>query len=111
MVSSLSSGEYLQSSGNVTCNSLCLLFGKIAHKGNHFIDSKLISPPLTYKHDILHLNFQIINVIDRETFYSKVLKLLLPFDFSPAVFRNFTVMSISKDERFIEGYTAFDMLK
>ena len=64
MVSSLSSGEYLQISGNVMCNSLCLVFGKIAPKENHFIDSKLISPPLTHKHDILHLIFQISNVVD-----------------------------------------------
>ena len=58
-------------------------------------------PPLTYKHDILHVN-SVFNVVDR---------LLLPSDFSPAVFRNFTVMSISKDGRSTEGYTAFDMLK
>ena len=107
MVLFMSTGESLQSSGNVMCNSRFLLFGKIAPKENHFIDSKLISPPLTYKHDILHVKCN----VDRETFRFRVLKLLLPFDFSPAVSRNTTLMFISKDGRSTEGYTAFDMLK
>lgn len=93
------------------CNSLCLLFGKIAPKENQFMEIRLISPPLTYRHDILHLNFLISNFVDRETFSFEVCELLLPFEFAPAVFRNFTVMSISKDGRFTEGYTALDMLK
>ena len=45
-----------QNCGNVKRSCLSLLFGQTAHKEKAFIEVKLMCPPLTYKHDALHVN-------------------------------------------------------